>query len=183
MATTKRSKPANATVKAEGNEKTARAVKQLGEVADGCAALRRAVPAGPALSTDDRRVSSGRFRSGEDIVLGKILDIVDARPELFSVLAAHDGGADPAVVETSTARNALARKAAADAAVVAAEILAKSLRDYALVAGEEVRALTTPVYAIVRANAAIDASLRDSAAEALAFYRDSSKAKRTKPKT
>jgi hypothetical protein len=111
-----------------------------------------------------------------------VLDVVDARPALFSVLAAHDGGSDPATLETGPTRDALARKKAADEAVDAAELLVKALRDYALVAGEEVRALTAPAYAIIRANAAVDASLRDDAAAAMAFYQKSSRTKGAKPK-
>jgi hypothetical protein len=182
MATPKSAKAPKSPAKKSTADATEHVVKQLEELADSCKSLRRQVPSGAALSAADRRVSSGRFRSGEDAVLSTILDMVDARPGLFSVLAAHDGGADDAVVETSAARDALARKAAADAAVAAADLLAKALRDYALVTGEEVRALTSPAYGIIRANATVDASLRDDAAAVMAFYRDSSKPKTSKPK-
>jgi hypothetical protein len=167
--------------KASTHSATDKAVERLRDIATGCDALRRQCPATSALSTADRQASSGRFRVGEAAVLRAILDVVDARPALFSVLAAHDGGANPAAVETSPAREALARKAAADEALAAAELLVKALRDDSLVSGEAVRALTTPAYAIIKANATVDAALRDEASEAIGFYRDSVKPKSKKP--
>jgi hypothetical protein len=157
-------------------------VNELKELTAASIELRRRVPSVRALSKDDRQASSGKFRFGEAAVLEKVLDLVDARPALFSVLASRDGGANPNVVETTAARDALARKVAADEAVAAAELYVKALRDYALVAGEEVRELTAPAYAIIRTNAKVDAELRDAAAVPMAFYRDASRAKGSKPK-
>jgi hypothetical protein len=162
---------------------TERVVKQLEDLTAACGELRRKVPAGPALSTADRQASSGKFRDGEAAVLVKVLDVVDAHPELFSVLAAHDGGTNPGVVETAHVREAIERKIAADRAVAAAELLAKALRDYALVTGEEIREVTSPAYAIIKINASIDASLRDAASEPITYYRDSSRTKSSKAKT
>jgi hypothetical protein len=105
-----------------------------------------------------------------------VLDVVCVGPALFSVLAPHDGGTTPAVVETAPARDALACK------VAAAELYVKALRDYALTADEEVRALTTTAYAIIRANTAVDASLRDEAAGPIAYYRDNARTKSAKRK-
>jgi hypothetical protein len=155
-------------------------VSALQSVGRECQRLRREIPAGRALTREDRLTSNGRFRDGEADALRRLLDLVDARPHLFSSLAAHDGGSDRRVVETAPTREALARKQAADEALASAELLVKALRDYALVAGEEVRALTTPAYAIVRANATVDASLRDEASEIIEFYRSSNPSKRSK---
>jgi hypothetical protein len=182
MATSKKSKSDKSAEKASAPASATRIVNVLKELATASGELRRKVPSGPALSSDDRRASGGKFRTGEAEILGQVLDVVDARPALFSALAAHDGGTDPAIVETAAARDALARKVAADEAVAAAELYVKALRDYALTAGEEVRALTTAAYAIIRANAAVDASLRDEAAGPIAYYRDNARAKSAKPK-
>lgn len=182
MATSKKSKVEKKSVSRAVPASTTRVVSELKALTAASVELRGRVPSGRALSKDDRQASGGKFRSGEADILEKVLDVVDARPELFSVLAPRDGGDDPAAVETAAARDALARKVAADEAVAAAELYLKALRDYALVAGEEVRELTAPAYAIIRTNATVDASLRDAAAVPMAFYRDASRAKGSKPK-
>jgi hypothetical protein len=155
-------------------------VAALQSVGRECERLRRELPVGRALTREDRRTSSGRFRDGEAAALHRLLDLVDARPHLFSSLAAHDGGSDRRVIETAPTRDALARKQAADEALASAELLVKALRDYALVAGEEVRSLTTAAHAIVRASAVVDASLRDDASAITEFYRGT---RRPKPKS
>lgn len=182
MATSKKSKANKSADKATTTASAAKIVTVLNELTSATAALRRKAPSGPALSKDERQSSGGKFRTGEAEILGQLLDVVDARPALFSALAPHDGGEDPAVVETAAARDALARKVAADEAVAAAELYLRALRDYALTAGEEVRELTTPAYAIIRANAAVNASLRDEAAGPIAYYRDNARARSAKPK-
>jgi len=91
-----------------------------------------------------------------------VLDTVDAHPEQFASLAPQDHGTDDRVVETGPARAALLRRSLL--AALTGDLAALSLRvsDDVLASGELARDVTTPAYAIIRANAPINAALRKS---------------------
>jgi hypothetical protein len=135
-----------------------------------------------ALTSDERAHSSGKLRDGEGEILTVVLDTVDAHPEQFASLAPHDHGTDDRVVETGPARAALIRRSLL--APLAADLAALALRvsDDVLASGALARDVTTPAYAIIRANAPINAALRKSAARPLSFYVRTAKKKTTKAK-
>lgn len=122
-----------------------------------------------ALTSAERAHSSGKLRDGEGDILTVVLDTVDAHPEQFASLAPHDHGTDDRVVETGPARAALLRRSLL--APLAGDLAALSLRvsDDVLASGALARDVTTPAYAIIRANAPINAALRKSAARPLSF--------------
>jgi hypothetical protein len=122
------------------------------------------------LTSDERAHSSGKLRDGEGDVLEVVLDTVDAHPEQFASLAPHDHGTDERVVETGPARAALTRRNLL--APLGADLAALSQRvsDDVLASGALARDVTTPAYAIIRANAPLNAALRKSAARPLSYY-------------
>jgi hypothetical protein len=136
-----------------------------------------------ALTSDERAHSSGKLREGESDMLTIVLDTVDAHPQQFASLAPHDHGTDDRVVETGPARAALARRNLL--APLAMDLAALSLRvsDDVLAAGALARDVTTPAYAIIRANAPLNAALRKSAARPLSFYVKQAQKKPTAKKT
>ncbi len=123
-----------------------------------------------AYTSEERAHSAGKLRDGEDKALEGILDTVDAHPEHFVSLAPHDHGADDGKVETGPARTALARRSLL--APLAGELAAFAQRvsDDVLSSGALARDVTTPAYAIIKANAPINPALRKSAAFSLNFY-------------
>jgi hypothetical protein len=156
-------------MKATGGKDTA--MKRLVEAVEKArAALRVAEKALAALTSEERAHSSGKLRDGEDDVLAVVLDTIDAHPAQFASLAPHDHGTDERVVETGPARAALTRRSLL--APLAADLAALSQRvsDDVLASGALARDVTTPAYAIIRANAPLNAALRKSAARPLSFY-------------
>ena len=136
-----------------------------------------------SLTAAERLHSNGRLRDGETVAMVNILDTVDAFPDRFGAIAAHDHGVDDEKVETGPSRQALARyDAFAPLRAVAARLAAK-LDDDALASGGLVRDVTTPAYAIIKANAAIDPALRKKASAAIDFYSKASRKKAPKPGT
>lgn len=131
-----------------------------------------------SLTSDERAHSAGKLRDGEDAVLVTILDTVDAHPAQFASLAPHDHGSDDHVVETGPARAALARRNLL--APLATDLATLSLRvsDDLLASGALARDVTTPAYAIIRANAPLNPALRRSAAGPLSFYLKTAKQKK-----
>ena len=134
-----------------------------------------------AYTSDERAHSAGKLRDGEDVALTGILDTVDAHPEHFASLAPHDHGTDDRKVETGPARAALARRSLL--VPLAAELVALTQRgsDDVLSSGAFARDVTTPAYAIIKANAPINPALRKSASAALNFY--AKQAQKKGPKT
>lgn len=123
-----------------------------------------------AYTSDERQHSAGKLRDGEDKALEGILDTVDAHPEHFASLAPHDHGTDDRKVETGPARAALARRTLL--APLASDLVtfAQRVSDDVMSSGALARDVTTPAYAIIKANAPINPALRKSAAFSLNFY-------------
>jgi hypothetical protein len=123
-----------------------------------------------AYTSDERQHSAGKLRDGEDKALEGILDTVDAHPEHFISLAPHDHGTDDSKVETGPARAALARRSLL--VPFASELAAFTQRvsDDVMSSGALARDVTTPAYAIIKANAPINPALRKSASSSLNFY-------------
>ena len=122
------------------------------------------------LTDEDRRHSDGRLRDGEDKALLAVLDVADARPESFKVLADKDSGRDPKTFETALLRERLERRAAL--ADLAAELapFAQELGDTLLVLGSFARMPTLAAYGIAKPLAQYDAEVRTKLAPALSFY-------------
>ena len=121
-------------------------------------------------TSDERAHSPGKLRDEEDGALECILDTVDAHPEHFISLAPHDHGVDDSKVETDPARAALTRRGLLVSLQAELVALTQRVSDDVLASGAFTRDVTTPAYAIIKANAPINAALRKSAAKALNFY-------------
>jgi hypothetical protein len=123
-----------------------------------------------ASTSEERAHSAGKLRDGEDLALEGILDTVDAHPEHFVSLAPHDHGTDALKVETGPARAALARRTLLLPLAAELSALAQRVSDDVMASGALARDVTTPAYAIIRANAPINPALRKSASASLNFY-------------
>ena len=123
-----------------------------------------------AYTSEERAHSAGKLRDGEELALEGILDTVDAHPEHFISLAPHDHGTDDRKVETEPARNALARRALLVPLQIELAALTQRVSDDVMSSGAFTRDVTTPAYAIIKANAPLNPALRKSAAGSLNFY-------------
>lgn len=123
-----------------------------------------------SLTADERVNSAGKLREGEDVILDELLDTVDSFPQTFAAIADKDHGTDDARVETGPTRQALARRRALAPISAALLKLSRRVDDDLLVQAEQVRDVTTPAYAILKANAAVDAKLRKRAAKVFDYY-------------
>ena len=133
------------------------------------------------LTADQRVGSQGRMRVGEEETLGQILDVVDARPALFTSLADKDGGNDPEIFETDLLREHLAEIAALAPLKQAADSFASLVDDSVLSAGAHVRPVTLAAYHIAKTHAATDAGIAEGMREPMKFYgAAAAKAARTK---
>ena len=172
MASKKQGKSRRLTGQGKGGTSDAALAKATAEVLADLAKMEAKLDAFElaALTADERLHSSGRLRDGEPALLGTVLDTVDAHPGRFQAIAASDHGVDDTVVETAPARTALARRALLAPLAAKLEALWTRVADDVLASGHLVREVTTPAYAIIRANAAVDRELRKAASTALDFY-------------
>ncbi len=133
---------------------------------------RRAVEvAGLQTLTDDERLhSNGKLRLKEPEAMVAVLDAIDVAPGVFGALAPHDHGVDPEAVETGPSRAAVARYQTLAPLVQALDQLVRDVGDDALVAASLAKDVTVPGYAILRANAPINARLKSAGKVALDFY-------------
>ena len=122
------------------------------------------------LTTDERTASGGKLRDGEDVILDELLATIDASPATFAAIASVDHGTDDARVETEPTRQALARRRALAPLAETLTRLARRVDDDVLVQAERVREVTTPAYAILKANAAVDAKLRKRGARVFDYH-------------
>ena len=132
--------------------------------------MRALVPGLFLLPDDERRHSDGRLRDGEEAALHSVLDVADAHPESFQVLAAKDGGRDPKVFETQLLRERLERRALLAELAAELEPFALELADTLLVLGSLARQPTLAAYGIAKPLAEHDAEARSKLAKALSFY-------------
>lgn len=133
------------------------------------------------LTAEERQVANGRLRDGEAEVLETLLDTMDAFPGPFAVLADKDRGDDAATLETGPTRQALARRQALAPVAAALAQLTRRVEDDVLVQGERAREVTTPAYALLKANAAVDPKLRKKAAKVFDFYAKMGRPKKLPP--
>ena len=83
--------------------------------------------------TDEQRHGSLRLMGAPEVeALSGVLDFCEARPELFTNLAAEDNGHDPAVFETKLLRNRLANADLLNRLAARLEEVALPVRDSAL---------------------------------------------------
>jgi hypothetical protein len=122
------------------------------------------------LTDEERRTGDGGLRTGEAKALGAVLNVAEAYPASFAVLADHDGGVDPGAFETPLLRDQLERSAALDELATALELLARNVRDTQLVFGGRVRSVLLAAYEIAKPLAKHDDKARSKLAPALNFY-------------
>jgi hypothetical protein len=134
------------------------------------AQVRESLPGLVTYRVEDRRTSVGRFREGEAAALEPVLDIAEAYPGAFTVLADADNGTDAATFETALLRERLqATGALADLAEIL-ETLARDVRDTQLALGEAVRGPVLAAYEIARVLAKHDPKVKSTLARTLDFY-------------
>ena len=133
-------------------------------------AIEALLPGLVALTDDERRTSEGRFRTGEPAALAAVLDVADAYPGSFTVLADKDGGKDPKTFETDFLRDALVRTVALDKLATDLEALARDVRDTQLRIGGATRRTMLAAYEIAKPLAKHDDAVRTKLAVALDFY-------------
>lgn len=122
------------------------------------------------LTADERTGSSGKLRDGEGAILSILLDTIDSSPQTFAALADKDHGVDNSVVETAPTRQAIARREALAPVAATLARLSRRLDDDLLAQGEKIREVTSPAYAILKANAPVDAGLRKRASRVFDYY-------------
>lgn len=158
----------------------------LGLIAAFRAALersRKTLPKATQMTKEERQTSNGRVSAVELPILEKILDVIDAHPEVFASLASKDHGKDPKKVETDPARHAIDLLEELVPLVEELQQAARQAGDLALRLGEIVRDVTTPAYAIGNANAPINDALRSDMAGINDDYRKRSQASTGEKKT
>lgn len=119
---------------------------------------------------EDRRTSTGKFRSGESAAIGSILDTVDLTPAHFAVLGDDDSGKDPDRFETELLRDRLARRDLLARVVAELDPLYTDLSDTVLNLGELTRVPALAAYEIAKPLAKRNQAIRNKLAAALAFY-------------
>ncbi len=117
------------------------------------------------MSKKDRLTSIGKVGDEELDELEAILDTVDASPHIFAALAPHDGGTDPAKVETAPARRAIALLRALGPLTAAVSTLDDTISDMRLRLGTQVREMTVPARAIAKSNASLDGKVSSGLAK------------------
>jgi hypothetical protein len=128
-----------------------------------------------SLTEEERRHSAGKLRNGEAAAMTTILDTVDAFPQAFEALAPKDNGVNPNVVETAPSRASLARSQTLAPLAIVLESLVTRVSDDMLASAASAKEVTTPAYAIGKANAASNPKVRKSLATAIDFYTKASR--------
>ena len=118
----------------------------------------------------ERQVTIGRFRNGEALALACVLDVADAHPGAFDVLAETDGGDDPATFETPLLRDRLFATDALGALTNALEGLTRRVSDTQLAMGATVHGPVLAAYEIAKVLSKHNAKARAKLAPALDFY-------------
>jgi hypothetical protein len=139
------------------------------------AQLQQNLPGLVALPEADRKVTGGRFRDGEAQVLLTVLDECDARPELVISLADLDNGTDPTTFETGLLRSRLELAMALAPLSATLTQLASNLDDTVLYLNDLAKPPTLEAYAILKAVAKTDLSVKTAIAPAVDFYANISK--------
>ena len=123
-----------------------------------------------SLTKEDRKNSQGRFRDGEPAALESVLDVAQANPAVFNVLASSDGGSDPNVFEVALLRDRLRAASLLGELAKACEELARNARDTQLQLGADVRGPVLAAYEIAKVLARHDPKAKSQLAKAIDFY-------------
>lgn len=125
-------------------------------------------PDAHALATDDRRRSTGRMGADESTALRAVLGAIDARPELFAVLADEDEGHDPTRVEVDLVRERFDHHDLYRDLAEHAQHVADVIGDTALAFGARVKPFAGAVYEMGK----VVGKREPKVAEAIAAARD-----------
>lgn len=122
------------------------------------------------LTKPERQSTMGRFRNGEALALTCVLDVAEAHPGAFSVLAESDGGEDPGTFETALLRDRLFATDALGALSDALDGLARRVSDTQLAMGATVHGPVLAAYEIAKVLSKHNTKARSKLAPALDFY-------------
>jgi len=123
-----------------------------------------------ALTTEERKTSQGRFRSGEADALLSVLDAAEKKPQLFESLADKDFGEDPEAFEVSALRDRLQRAAKLVPLADKLDALNTLLSDTVLSLSSQTKPVMLQGYGIAKSVANTDAKLRTAIAPAIDYY-------------
>ena len=138
----------------------------LGAVAD----IRASLGALVTLTKEDRRATNGNFRKDEAEALEGPLDVADAIPGAFAVLAGADGGNDSNVFETTLLRDKLRATGMLVQLADALESLSRDVRDTQLQLGADVRGPVLAAYEIAKGQARHNPRAKSALAKTIDFY-------------
>jgi hypothetical protein len=123
-----------------------------------------------SLPEAERKVIGGRFRDGEAQALLTVLDECAARPELVVSLADMDNGVDPTTFETSLISERIQLAMLLTPLSATLTQLASNLNDTVLYLNDLTKQPTLEAYAILKAVAKTDLSVKTAITPALDFY-------------
>jgi hypothetical protein len=124
----------------------------------------------PVLTDQERLHTMGKLREGEPVAMNAVFDTVDANPVVFASLAEKDGGTDPTAVETQPSRDALTEAEALSPLVDVLAQMHTIVSDGMIANGQFAKELSVPAYAIGKAIAVTNKTVRASLAPAITFY-------------
>jgi hypothetical protein len=122
------------------------------------------------LTDEERLHTMGKLRVGEDKAMNAVFDTMDANPVVFESLADKDGGTDPNTVETQPARDALTEAEALSPLVDVLAEMHTIVSDGMIANGQFAKELSVPAYAIGKALAVTNKTIRTQLAPAITFY-------------
>jgi hypothetical protein len=150
---------------------------QVAEAITAVEKIRTILPTLVSLTAEERTKSEGRFRDGELVVLGSILDVVEANASYFASLADEDEGHDPNRLETELLRDRLDHVKQLATLRGALESATTEVADTMLATGALVRPVLLSAYRLAKPNK----KLRTKLTKAIDFYAaPAAKASKTK---
>jgi hypothetical protein len=154
----------------------AQAAQNVSQATAAVANVQTYLPGLVSLPAAQRKVVGGRFRDGEGQVLLTVLEACTANPTLVASLADEDNGVDPTTFETTllSSRIQLAMLLAPLSATLSQ--LASNVDDTVLYLNELTKGPTLEAYAILKAVAKTDLSIKTAITPALDFYSNMAKA-------
>ena len=134
------------------------------------AEIRASLGALVTLTKEDRLATNGHFRKDEAAALEGPLDVAEAIPGAFAVLANADGGSDPAVFETALLRDKLRATGMLVQLADALASLSRDVRDTQIQLGADVRGPVLAAYEIAKGQARHDPRVKSAFAKTIDFY-------------
>lgn len=144
--------------------------KRITKVKEHLVAIEELLPGTVGLTSEGRAHSSGKYRDGEATALLSVLDVADAKPELFTGLAALDNGFDPKKFETDVLRDRLERASLLGSVTPDLSDLDGGLDDSVLHLGNLSRPVMLTAYDIVKTHAKTDGGVAKIGKAALEYY-------------